>query len=125
MKHFRRELYYYEPTKAWLASENPRTKKDILAWYKREKRTLEKRRYGPVIRKFPAHTVIVDAETKKPLKRSKKPTEHKLELWKLSPGDVQTYLDSLERRFEELKNEYNKRLRAKKKKIQSSGRSET
>jgi hypothetical protein len=106
----RRELCFYEPTEAWLASRNPTTKKQILAWYQQEKNILFQRLKQPVIRNLQAFSLMVDKETKAPLRRSKKATDYEIELWRLSEKDYKAYLQLLEKTFERFKAKHNKRV---------------
>ena len=112
----RRELYFYEPTEAWLASRDPKTKKEILAWYKKAKSDLDRRLLGPIVKTITAYTIVVNKETKQPIKKAKKPETHEFEGWKLSERDHRIYRAALDRRFQRIKQEYNERVRAKKRK---------
>ena len=113
----RPELCYFEPTEKWLQRRNPPLiRKEILAWFDREKKVLQQRLKGAVKRKFQYNVVVVDRGTKEVLKRSSQAKETTVDAWKLSKTDYEAYLASLERRFKEIKEKYNERVRAKKSK---------
>jgi len=110
----RPELYYFEPTEKWLQRRNPPLiRKEILAWFDREKKVLQQRLKGAVKRKFQYNTIVVDRGTKEILKRSKQTKETTVDAWKLSKADYEVYLASLTKRFETIKEKYNERVRAK------------
>ena len=111
-KEKRRTETVYLPTKRWLRSRNPRSKKEILAWYKREKNILDKRRFQRVSRKLEAFTAEQDRSTKKISKRSKQPQDFTVDCWRLSEKDYRAYCASLKREYQRIKDAYNAQVQA-------------
>lgn len=116
MKGTRPSIYYYFPTPQYLRScVPPLEKKKILAWYEQEKKILDLRLKKPVTRTIEYTTVVVDRETKTPIKKSTKSSKQKIEKWKLSKQDRDMYRTWLDARFEKLKAEYNQKILDKRK----------
>ena len=112
----RRVEQIYEPTKAWLRLRYPKTKKEIVRWYKREKRLLDIRRHSRegTTTTFEAYTIIRDRDSHKEKKRSKYSETTELALWPLSEQDYEAYLAMLDRRYAKLKKEFNEKLKLRK-----------
>lgn len=106
----RQTVYYHAPSAKQKRLDNPETKKEILAWYNRARTALDKRLRMSIRVPFESYLVIADAETKKVLRKAKKPTVDFIEKWKLSYADYEVYKGSLNRRFELLKQQYNQRV---------------
>jgi len=112
---------YYIPTKEWMDSRNPSTKKGIIEWYKRELRVLDATLHGPVKRKFIATVVNVDSHTKEIISKSAKPKVFEIERWKISQKDFYVYKRLLDERFQGYKRAHNERIRNERTKQKTSG----
>jgi hypothetical protein len=111
------EIYNYIPTKEWLCKEDPSLiKKEMLAWYERRKKILKARLRKPITTMFEYTTEVVDFQTGRVIKKSKKASQQKIEKWRLSQQDYDVYLSLLNRRFEKLKKEYNQKVKKEKEK---------
>lgn len=110
----RHYLVFHEPRPD--ETKEPKTKKEILKWYEKEKRILKTRLFRPVKIRRQFREVIVDRDTKKPLKRSKSYFETTIERWRLSQQDHDVYLGLLEQQFSKYKKAYNQRLKRRKEK---------
>lgn len=111
----RKTLTYFLPTKNWVRRQNPQTKKEIIAWYRENKKMLENRLRGPVKTTIEVIVVEVDKETREIVKKAKKSKNYPIEKHKLTKQDYEVYSRMLEKRFQELKKDFNKRLRNEKK----------
>jgi len=104
-------LTHYIPTKEWILSRNPTTKKGIIEWYSRELRALEVRRLKPIKRKFAAVVAEVDSETGERVGRIQRPKIFETENWQISEQDFNVYKRLLDERFQSYKRAHNERIR--------------
>lgn len=111
----RNTIIYYLPTKRWNRRQVPTSKTEILLWYKEQRRLLESRKKKSIWTEIEVVVVEVDRKTKEIVKKAKSPKKIKIQKHKLSVKDADTYLGLLEKRFENFKQEYNRKVKEKRK----------